>query len=242
MEQSYPLVQRHVSSQEDYDYGERDGNVFAVQETPSKCYLYDSDDSFSSLQYIQSSTPRRKNKHVQSSESGIQTDCSKSRARFSYVDSDSEPEGRLSQHYENRQTRLNKLPKPNIREASEHAIPAYKTQSILKSNIGLDDDLSTGARPKTKTYVHMGVYTETRQNFAANSHAFGGSSQYKRQYKDTVSFGNSEYEHVLSQDRGATAAPPYIRVHQKHFEHRSVHRQTQPPCPQVKHVRSENFI
>ncbi|CAC5417406.1 unnamed protein product [Mytilus coruscus] len=95
MDRSNPL--HGAFSQEDYGSDEKDGKVQEVQETQSRCYLYDSDNSIIA-DSLQTSTPYweelfgRAIQNAWSSESGIQLDYSKARPTYAYITSESESE------------------------------------------------------------------------------------------------------------------------------------------------------
>ncbi|CAC5367718.1 unnamed protein product [Mytilus coruscus] len=170
MDRSNPL--HGAFSQEDYESDEKDGKVQQVQETQSKCYLYDSDHSVIA-DSKQTSTPYREElfgrarQNAWSSESGIQLEYSKARPTYAYITSESESE---CQPRYGRQTRLNKLPRPELSEITEKesiypASSQYKkTQSIQKPMNYLESSLTTGARPK-----HT-IKNETIRNTIAQKH------------------------------------------------------------------------
>ena len=143
MEQSY-LYDR---SQEDYYTDEYNGTVGMFGPEPQSKF-YDSDNSSvdsNNKQYKYTSTPRKIAQARDSQDKYIEKSH-----KYSYVSSDSESESGFASRYvqnrENRKTRLNTLPKPNIREDRSTAYSYHtdeaNTFAMSKPNI------ETGARHK----------------------------------------------------------------------------------------------
>ncbi|CAC5390079.1 unnamed protein product [Mytilus coruscus] len=220
MDRSNPL--HGAFSQEDYESDEKDGKVQQVQETQSKCYLYDSKHSVIA-DSKQTSTPYREElfgrarQNTWFSESGIQLEYSKARPTYAYITGESESE--CEPRY-GRQTRLNKLPRPELSEITEKesiypALSQYKkTQSIQKPMNYLESSLTTGARPK-----HT-IKNETIRNTIAQKH---DNSEFIKHSMPPQSSHYMYEDHYI----GSKVAPNDVR--QNGYEYASVYRDTKLP-------------